>query len=142
MAFQSRRNLCTGMKGEPRKPAGRHRRCDPPTAGHHPLPGQTRSFLCVLSLSLLLLRRRSIIHAIFIIIVRPTMLLRTALVLLLLASPCAVVEAFSSSAASRTSSDKVNHRADGEWIAPTFELDSVVQGPGHVLMYDTTLRGE
>ena len=70
-----------------------------------------------------------------------TMLLRSALLLLLVASP-GPVEAFSSAARSSPSNTNKG-KADGEWIAQTFELDSsVVQGPGHVLMYDTTLRGE
>mmetsp|Transcript_17189 Transcript_17189/g.32605 ORF Transcript_17189/g.32605 Transcript_17189/m.32605 type:complete len:638 (-) Transcript_17189:2-1915(-) len=77
------------------------------------------------------------------------MLLRSAIVLLLVVASPGAVEAFSSSAASRapsssssSSSSNTNKdkKADGEWIAKTFELDSVVQGPGHVLMYDTTLR--
>ena len=50
------------------------------------------------------------------------------------------VEGFSS----QTPPKVVDTTSRADWIAETFQqpVDTVVQGPKHVLMYDTTLRGK
>lgn len=75
-------------------------------------------------------------------------LLLSVVALLQQSSSLLLVQGFSSKATpSSSSSSKVPPQVgiDGDWIAETFlqEKDSipVVKGPGHVLMYDTTLRG-